>query len=188
MSIIPFSLYRGDSFERLLEPHFFQLYRLAYRLTGNQHDAEDLLQELLTKLYAKRQQLPHVDDLKTWLARALYNLYIDRIRSRNRSTLGHADPRLSERLEALSDDSDTPEQGQERWQQLEHLNQALNRLSESHRMLLILHDVEGYTLPELKEILDLPLGTLKSRLHRARAGLRQILAMEPSNDNGRVIY
>jgi RNA polymerase sigma-70 factor (ECF subfamily) len=73
-------------------------------------------------------------------------------------------------------------------QNLDLLDKALNQLSESHRTVLILHDVEGYTLVELQEILDLPLGTLKSRLHRARAGLRQVLAMEPYAGNGRVSY
>lgn len=186
MNIFPFNSNRGDSFEHLMAPYFYRLYRLACHLTGNQDDAEDLLQELLIKLYEKRGRLRQVDDLRTWLARALYNLFIDKIRSRNRSALGHADSQLFEKQQGLADKGDTPEQYQERWQDLDRLNQALNQLSEPHRTILILHDVEGYTLPELLEILDLPLGTLKSRLHRARAGLRGILAREPSIGNGRV--
>lgn len=169
-----------------MSPYFYRLYRLACRLSANQDDAEDLLQELLMKLYPKSDQLREVEDLKTWLARALYNLFIDKVRSRNRSALGHADSQLFEKNEGLASKGDTPEQYQVRWQTLDLLNQALNQLSEPHRAILILHDVEGYTLPELLEILDLPLGTLKSRLHRARAGLREVLAREPSGGNGRV--
>lgn len=188
MKILPLFSTRRDRFERLMAPYFHPLYRLAWRLTANQDDAEDLVQDLLTKLYPKTEQLQQLDDPKTWLARALYNLYIDRIRSLSRSPLGHADARLSERLEGFIAAGDTPERSQEQAQELDLLVKALNRLSEPHRQLLILHDAEGYTLPELTEILDLPIGTLKSRLHRARAGLRQILAMEPSSGNGRVNY
>lgn len=188
MNIFPSRQRRRDSFEELLEPYFYQLYRLAFRFTANQDDAEDLLQELLTRLYPKRAQLGQIDDLKTWLARSLYNLFIDKVRARSRSAVDLADADMTHRLETVSDERPDPQQLQERWQSLDHLNQALNHLSEPHRTLLILHDVEGYTLPELGEILDLPLGTLKSRLHRARAGLRQILAMEPFAGDGRVSY
>ncbi|MET0068944.1 MAG: RNA polymerase sigma factor [Candidatus Thiodiazotropha sp.] len=188
MNIFPFRLRRRGRFEQLIEPHFSRLYRLAYRLTANQHDAEDLLQELLTRLYPKTAQLQQVEELKTWLTRSLYNLFIDRLRARGRTATDHADHDLSQRLEDLPDEAPGPEQDQERWQRLDQLNRALARMGEPHRTLLIMHDVEGYTLTELQAILDLPLGTLKSRLHRARAGLRQILAVEPFAGNGRVSY
>ncbi|MES9991447.1 MAG: sigma-70 family RNA polymerase sigma factor [Candidatus Thiodiazotropha sp.] len=188
MNIFPTSHRRRGRFEQLVEPHFYRLYRLAYRLTSNQHDAEDLVQELLTRLYPKTAQLQQVDELKTWLARALYNLFIDKLRARGSMVVGHTDDDLSQRLEELPGETVGPEQCQERWQALDQLNQALNQLREPHRTLLIMHDVEGYTLTELQQILDLPLGTLKSRLHRARGGLRQILAMEPFAGNGRVSY
>ncbi|MEW8508210.1 MAG: RNA polymerase sigma factor [Candidatus Thiodiazotropha sp.] len=171
-----------------MEPYFYPLYRLAYRLTANQDDAEDLLQELLTRLYPKTGQLEQVEKLKTWLARALYNLFIDKLRARGRMAIHHADQDLSQRLDELPGETAGPELYQERWQNLDLLAQALNQLNEPQRTLLIMHDVEGYTLPELHEILELPLGTLKSRLHRARARLRHILAGEPIAGNGRVSY
>ncbi len=188
MNIIPISLGRRDVFEELMEPHFHQLYRLACRFTANQYDAEDLVQDLLTKLYPKTAQLQQIGDLKTWLARSLYNLFIDRVRARSRSAMDLSDHALSDRLDTLPSEGSGPEAYQQRLQNLDLLDKALNKLSESHRSVLILHDMEGYTLAELQAILDLPMGTLKSRLHRARAGLRQVLAMEPSAGNGRVSY
>jgi len=123
--------------------------------------------------------LETVEDLRPWLARALYNLYIDTHRAKQRSPTDLSDAAASEHMERLGDESADPLEREVRRQNLQLLDEALDRLSEAHRDLLILHDMEGYSLPELKEILELPLGTLKSRLHRAREALRQLLSREP---------
>ncbi len=179
MKIISFPSFGKDRFERLLEPHFDQLYRLAYRFTSQRDEAEDLVQELLVRLYPKRKQLEEIEDLRPWLARVLYNLYIDTHRARRRSPIDQNDDDASEHLERLSDTSADPLEIESRRQNQQLLADAMTQLSEAHRDLLILHDMEGYSLPELNEILDLPLGTLKSRLHRAREALRQVLSREP---------
>ncbi|MFQ5488882.1 MAG: RNA polymerase sigma factor, partial [Gammaproteobacteria bacterium] len=77
--ILGFSSKRADQahFERLLRPHLEQLYRLAYRFTGNATDAEDLVQDLLIKIYPRREELKQVEKLRPWLARVMYNLFID---------------------------------------------------------------------------------------------------------------
>lgn len=186
MKIIPFTNLRKSRFERLLEPHFDQLYRLAFHFSGRREDAEDLLQELLVRLYPKRDRLEEIDELRPWLARSLYHLFVDTRRARRRTPIELSDDEAGERLERLQDPSADPESVESCRQDLLLLRQALEHLSEEHRDLLILHDIEGYSLPELTRVLDLPLGTLKSRLHRARAGLRQLLSREPFDAIARV--
>ncbi len=170
---------RADSFEALLKPHLNQLYRLAYRLTGRRHDAEDLVQDTLVKLYRRSDELSSIRELKPWLGRVLFNQFIDDKRSYGRqalhlvdsntepdATAAPASARLEPDLARASDEA------------ADTLIQALSRLSEEHRLVLMLHDVEGYKLLEIQELTGTPVGTLKSRLHRARARLREMLTPE----------
>ncbi|RMH14974.1 MAG: RNA polymerase sigma factor [Gammaproteobacteria bacterium] len=168
-------------FERLLEPHLDGLYRLAYRFTGHQHDAEDLLQDLVVKLYQNPKGLLEANEPRPWLARSLRNLYIDTLRKENRSPQGYLHEAGEEVLLQVEDQGSRPDTDLEQHQMQSDLSRALEALKSDYRELVILHDVEGYTLIELVEVLEQPLGTLKSRLHRARQQLRKILSkkMEP---------
>lgn len=183
--LIPFRSQTGG-FEALLAPYVEPLYRLAYRFVGSRHDAEDLVQELLVRLYPKYGELKKVKELRPWLARSLRNLHIDRIRSRQRSALGNSDPGSDTLLETITDTYPGPESSAEQNDRTQQLTQALGQLSEEHRTVIIMHDMEEYTLPELAEVFELPLGTMKSRLHRARQNLREALQMEPSEQSRRV--
>ena len=125
------------AFEKLVQPHFDRLWRLAFRLTGRQAEAEDLFQELLIKAFGKLDDLVSIDEPGAWLSRVMYNLFIDELR---------------------------------------RLDGALRQLSDEHRTIVLLHDTEGYKLKEIQELMGIPVGTVKSRLHRARARLREILS------------
>lgn len=176
----------AEAFETRLRPHLEPLYRLAYRLTGRREDAEDLVQDLLTKLYARREELEKVEHPRSWLMRVLYRLFIDQRRQRARSPL-HLVPDGPSGdgesiLERLADSDGGPAAETERDDQQRLLLAAIARLSEDHRRVLALHDVEGYTLEEMQEMIDCPIGTLKSRLHRARARLRDLLAESSADD------
>lgn len=176
-TIVNLFQHKQQGFEGLLAPHIEQLYRLAYRFTGDRHNAEDLVQELLVKLYPKRHELEGIEALRPWLMRSLYHLFIDTTRKDKRSpSLADVDDEV---LDTLPGHELGPEQrlGNEQLQQ--QLKSALDRLNPDQRVLLSLHDIEGYTLPELEELLDTPLGTLKSRLHRARAQMRKHLKAAP---------
>lgn len=171
----------GSRFEAITRPHLDRLYRLAYRFTGSRHDAEDLVQSLLVKLVTQEARLAAVDLPGPWMARALYHLYVDHTRRRSRTEAALGQPVTdTDFIDGLADEvAESPEQAAERQLLRRRLRAALAQLPVEQRALIAWHDMEGYTLDELALALDVPLGTLKSRLHRGRASLRRHL-MEPS--------
>ena len=164
------------AFERLVRPHFDRLYRLAWRLTGAKAEAEDLFQELLIKAFGKLDDLVKIDEPGSWLCRVMYNLFIDEQRrfSRRRMHTVEEGALSGDGLEGMPG-TDDPVRDNERREQLERLDAALRQLSDEHRIVVLLHDTEGYKLTEIQTLTGLPVGTVKSRLHRARARLREIL-------------
>jgi len=161
-------------FEMLVHPHLDYLYRLAYRFCGHQQDAEDLVQDLLVKLYPRHAEVAKVEKLRPWLVTTLYRMFIDGTRRKARSRLELIDDETSF-YDSVATTDDRPEQSLAREQKIVQMQCAFECLSDDHRTLLTLHDIEGYRLVELEEMLDIPLGTLKSRIHRARARMRQLL-------------
>lgn len=155
------------------------LYRVAFRFCQQQQDAEDLVQDLLTKLYPRRDEMVGMSNLRGWLTTSLYHLFIDNQRKSKRSPLQLVDDETH-----FYDNSATAEAGPQqqliRERRLGQIQHAFNQLSDEHRGLLVLHDIEGYRLSELQDMLDLPLGTIKSRIHRARARMRELLKINPT--------
>jgi len=173
----PLERHRNASFEALLRPHLDRLYRLAFRLAGNRPEAEDLFQDVLTKVFPRVDELVDIDEPGSWLCRVMYNHFIDNRRRFARQRLvavsdGELPP--GQGLEQLPGSLD-PVTDAERRDNIIRVERALARLSEEHRIVVLLHDTEGYKLKEIQRITGTPVGTLKSRLHRARARLRQIL-------------
>lgn len=165
------------AFERLVRPHFDRLYRLAWRLTGARPEAEDLFQELLIKAYGKLDDLVEIDEPGSWLCRVMYNLFIDERRRFARRRMHTVDEGqlAGDGLENLPG-TDDPVLDHERLDRIRQLDKALAQLSDEHRIVVLLHDTEGYKLAEIEALTGTPVGTIKSRLHRARARLREILA------------
>lgn len=172
-----------SDFVAAVRPHLDHLYRTAYRFSGSAEDAEDLVQDLLTKLYARRTELRDVDQLRPWLTRTLYRVFVDAKRKRLRTPLGHQVEMQSEAdgdpWDGFAGSGPLPEEETELLITGARLRQALFTLRPEQRALLILHDAEGHTLQELETLLGTPLGTLKSRLHRARRQMRGLLQAEP---------
>jgi RNA polymerase sigma-70 factor (ECF subfamily) len=172
---------RSATFERLIRPYMERLYRFAYRLTGSKPEAEDLFQDVLVKLFGKLDDLIEIDEPGSWASRVMYNHFIDNRRRFSRQRLISVDEGQLPPggVEAFAG-SDNPEQDAERLDNIIRLDKALAALSDEHRLVVLLHDAEGYKLKEIQEITGDPIGTLKSRLHRARARLRELLsAAEP---------
>ncbi len=168
-----------QAFEKIIRPHFDRLYRLAWRLTGQKSEAEDLFQELLIKALGKLDDLVHIDEPGSWLSRMMYNLFIDERRryARQRMHTVEEGEMSGDGIAGLPG-SESPVRDQERLDRIRQLDAALSELSDEHRMMLLLHDTEGYKLTEIQDLTGVPVGTIKSRLHRARARLRDILAAD----------
>ncbi len=164
------------AFEKLVRPHFDRLYRLAWRLTGQKAEAEDLFQELLIKAYGKLDDLVKIDEPGSWLSRIMYNLFIDERRrfARRRMHTVEEGEMSGDGLAGLPG-TDNPAWDHERLERAERLDSALSKLSDEHRIIVLLHDTEGYKLTEIQDLIGIPVGTVKSRLHRARGRLREIL-------------
>ncbi len=162
-----------------MRPHFDRLYRLAWRLTGQKAEAEDLFQELLVKAYGKLDTLARIDEPGSWLSRVMYNLFVDERRrfSRRRLLTVEEGQMPGDGLAGIAGDED-PVQHNERREKILALDRALAKLSDEHRIVVLLHDTEGYKMTEIQELTGLPVGTVKSRLHRARARLREILMQD----------
>ena len=158
-------------FEALVQPHVEGLFRFACRLCQNQDDAEELLQDLLSRLFMRLEEMEAVEALRPWLFRSLYNLYVDHYRKKQRHAAVFSDEEIDESFVAAGPG---PERENELSQQQSLLMAAIDSLNDEQRAVILLHDAEGYTLVELADILQTPLGTLKSRLHRARARVMQL--------------
>jgi RNA polymerase sigma-70 factor (ECF subfamily) len=162
-----------DSFESLLAPHIKDLYQRAYHLTGSESDAEDLLQDLLLELYGKQEAMRSAENLGGWLYRCLYHRFVDGHRRAQRRS--HVEEQLEEGHELGAAQPDCAE--------TDYLHQQVLRgmgsLTAVQRAVISLHDIKGHSLPELVPILELPLGTLKSHLHRARKRLKNSLELQP---------
>ncbi|MGH8522678.1 MAG: RNA polymerase sigma factor [Gammaproteobacteria bacterium] len=166
-------------FETLLAPHIEHLSHLAYRFTGSGAAAEDLVQDVLVKSYAQWETIRHYERLDVWLARVLYNEYIDgwrraRLQPHCWSALSDAD---LERFNAFPDPrclADPLRMAADQQLRL-RLIEGLGHLSPEQRAILLFHDVEEYTLQECATIFSKPIGTCKSRIFRARSKLREYL-------------
>ena len=174
----------GDAaeFERLLRPHVPALYRSAYRWTGAVDRAEDLVQQLLVRLFPRLAELRALEQVRPWALRVMYRIFVDELRRTRASPVQFGadatDDGAGVEDEAWLDPGPEPAELVEQQLTQERLLRAWEQLGEEHRAVLSMHDIEDYTLPELAQIMDVPLGTLKSRLHRARARLRALLAEE----------
>ena len=159
------------------------MYRFAYRLCGSPEDAEELGQCFLASLFPKLERIEKIEKLSPWLSRGLYNLYVDGYRRRQReNTLFDTRAELQE----SSDNIDTTFAQASSAELSSQIELALAQLNPDQRIVVLLHDSEGYTLDELSRILEVPLGTLKSRLNRAHRELIKLLATEPFDDPVRV--
>lgn len=157
----------AGSLHQLIDEHYQSLYRYAYRLAGSAADAEDLTQEAFRKALDRLPQLRDPDRAKAWLFRILRNAYLHRVRDakRHRAVPLDAVGDLAERPPDESIDIDPAQ-----------LQDALNDLDEAFRTPLILFYFEEFSYRDIAEQMDLPIGTVMSRLARGKAYLRSRLA------------
>lgn len=166
-------------FEVRLKPHVEMLYKLGWRFTSNQEDAEDLVQGFLLKLYTRQHKLDEVEDLKPWLGRSFYNYFVSEYRKSKRDPLKYAEEvEHHDAQDSLVNDAD-PYKQEELDSTERNLMALVDQLPMEQRTIVVMHDMEGYALHEIAEISQVPLGTVKSRLCRAREKLKKLLKTEP---------
>src|ERR1700721_2613279 len=153
----------ADGFHNLVDAHYEALFRYAYRLAGTAVEAEDLTQEAFGKAVTRLSQLREHERAKAWLFRILRNLYLHKIRDEKRH-----------RIIPLDSVGDLPERATSETPEIEpeKLQEALNELEEGFRTPLILFYFEEFSYRDIAEQMDLPIGTVMSRLARAKAYLR----------------
>lgn len=167
------------TWENIVEQHSARVYRLAYHLTGNQHDAEDLTQDVFIRVFNSLSQYKP-GTFEGWLHRITTNLFLDRVRRKKRI-----------RFDFMADDdaavptSDSFDRYERSGQpedafDMSHLGddivQALAELPPEYRAAVVLSDIEGLSYEEIAATLGIKMGTVRSRLSRARAKLRESLA------------
>jgi RNA polymerase sigma-70 factor, ECF subfamily len=160
------------TWEQLVRDHGARVYRLAYRLTGNPHDAEDLTQDVFVRVFRSLHRF-QPGTFEGWLHRITTNLFLDGARRRQKirfdglgegsdERLRSAWPNPSEQLADADLDHDVAA--------------ALSALPPEFRAAVVLCDIEGLSYEEISEVLDIKIGTVRSRIHRGRAQLRTSLA------------
>lgn len=160
------------AWEDVVRDHGDRVFRLAYRLTGNRHDAEDLTQEVFVRVFRSLSQYTP-GNFGGWVHRITVNLFLDGARRKARI-----------RFDALPDDAGdrlagrepTPAEVFDDSEYAADIQAALDRLTPDFRAAVVLCDVEGLTYEEIADVLGIKLGTVRSRIHRGRAALRQDLA------------
>lgn len=180
---------QGDmhAFEELILKHEKIVYNLALRMMNHSEDAKDISQEVFLKAYRSLCNFDERSAFSTWLYRITHNTCIDEMRKRK----GKQSYSLEEELEneegsmqrQIADEGDTPEESLLREEQKSEILQALGNLSEEHKAAIVLRDVKGLSYEEIAEILEVSLGTVKSRISRGRNQLKnEILKMREQNE------
>lgn len=164
--------WQPPTWDELVSEHSWRVYRWAYRLTGNQHDAEDLTQDVFIRVFRSLSTY-RPGSFEGWLHRITTNLFLDGVRKRARQRtvaltfeaaehVVDRDPDPAQRLADSALDAD--------------LQQALDELAPEFRVAVLLADVEGLSYEEISDWLGIKMGTVRSRIHRGRRQLREALA------------
>ena len=171
-----------DAFEELIKDYKKSAYNIALRVLRNVEDAEDASQEALIKVYKNIQNFNMQSTFKVWMYRIVVNTCIDFKRKKSINAIS-----IDEEIDLggnnglhreIADDSSNPDALVEKNFNNKLVNDALNKLEDEYKTIIILRDIQGFSYSEIADILTCNLGTVKSRLNRARKNLKEILENE----------
>jgi len=179
---------RGWDFEDISMPYIDSLYNTAYRMARNAEDAEDLVQETYLKAYRYYDKFEEGTNFKAWIFKILKNSFINLYRKKQRvppqSEFGEIEESFeSSVLDGFGDRIKSPEDELMANVLDEDVQKSLEKLPDDYRMAVVLADLEGFSYKEIAEILEIPLGTVMSRLYRGRKQMEKSL-LEYAQDRG----
>lgn len=178
------------AFEQIIRKYEKLVYTIAYRSTGSEHDALDISQDVFIKIYKNLPQFKEQSSLSTWIFRITMNTCVDFSRKRQKALASISiDDEENSRFLEIPDNTSEPLSCIESIELANNIQKAILSLPESHKKIIILRDIAGLSYSEISRILDMPEGTVKSRLSRARENLRKILLSNGTiDDNPRLNY
>jgi len=166
---------KQEDFNEEILPHLDAMYNFALRLTTDPNDAEDLVQDTIVKAYRFFSSYEKGTNAKAWLFRILKNSYINNYRKKSKKPNQVDYDEVATFYETIRDErTDTSDLEDKMFRELidDDISNALDELPEDFRTVVLLCDVEGFTYEEIANMLDVPIGTIRSRLHRGRNLLR----------------
>ncbi|MBC7765753.1 MAG: sigma-70 family RNA polymerase sigma factor [Hyphomonadaceae bacterium] len=172
---------RGDSiaFEQLIDPHIGKVYAICLRILEHPEDAYDTAQDAWVKIFKAINTFKGESTFATWIYRIATNTALDVFRKRKKQQVIAIDATIETEdgqiARELSDHAPMPSDVLERQERIEKLNEAINSLSEQHQKVILYKDIDGFSYEEIAQMLDCSLGTVKSRLNRARQILKEKL-------------
>lgn len=170
----------ADEFMERLQKHQHYLYQMAYRLTGNSEDAKDLAQETLWQAHQKSDKYVYEKSLKAWLKTLMTNRFRDQKRKKRVSVVTLDD--VCTQCETFYTSHQSVEEQVEQKMFLERMKREINQLPEIYRRAIILRHFYGYTYQEMSKELQIPEGTVKTQLFRARKMLKERLSKKFQGD------
>ena len=171
---------KGDqnAYADIVNLYQHKLYQICYRMLSNKQEAEDIAQEAFVRAYINLHSYDQKRKFSTWLYRIATNLCIDRIRKKKPDYYLDAQVPGTDGLDMYSQiasDEKLPEETVEQMELQERIQYEISRLPDKYRSVIVLKYIEELSLQEISEILDMPLGTVKTRIHRGREALRKQL-------------
>jgi RNA polymerase sigma-70 factor, ECF subfamily len=168
-----------NAFEQLIEGVQKKVFNIIFKMVGNYEDASELSQEVFIKIYKSIKNFKEESTLSTWIYKIATNVCLDELRKRKGKHVISIDEEIkvgdSEIRREIVDGRPTPEAAAEKNEIRRAVSEAIKSLSDEHRIAIVLRDIKGLSYDEMSKILKCPEGTVKSRINRARAALREIL-------------
>jgi RNA polymerase sigma-70 factor (ECF subfamily) len=168
-----------DAFDEVVARHQSRIFNVCYWMLSDREEAADATQDAFIRAFRSMSNFRGESALGTWLHRIAVNVCLDARARRRRTPLPYSSLESGDEDDSRPfdppDHADTPEQAAQRHERREAVLQALSTLSDEHRTVLVLFDIQGHSYEDVAQMLELPMGTLKSRLNRARLALRRAL-------------